>query len=283
MRNLILNSFLLLSATVGLAQNPVRPARSASRDSETNTPAKFVLEQNLPQGPSPLEIDKSVAATNTANRIMLEQRPPQELSPIQIRTPEAAIQVPDQAAAAVPGNQGKSAEVSFLIDAGVQYADEGEYVEAERAYARALESSPGNPDIRFRMGTLYIQMARYKDAVRMLESLVKEFPDSPMVQNNLAWVYATGGEVKNGQLALRYAREALLTVPFASSAWNTLAEAYYVSGEYDKALRSSETSIEMLRLEEGSEETMKGFETQRAKIMRANESSKMLLGLDQKD
>jgi tetratricopeptide (TPR) repeat protein len=283
MRNLILFFSLLLSATVGLAQNSGQPGRSASRDAETNAPAKFMLEQNLPQGPSPLEIDKSVAATNTVNRIMLEQSLPQELSPIQIRTPEAAIQVPDQAAAAVPGNQGKSAEVSFLIDAGVQYADEGEYVEAERAYARALESSPGNPDIRFRMGTLYIQMARYKDAVRMLESLVKEFPDSPMVQNNLAWVYATGGEVKNGQLALRYAREALLTVPFASSAWNTLAEAYYVCGEYDKALRASEYSIELLRLEEGTAEAIKGFEAQRAKIMRANESYKALMKLDQKD
>jgi len=283
MRNLILNSFLLLSATVGLAQNPVQPLRSASRDSETNVPAKFVLEQNLPQGPTPLVLDRSGDATNTVKKITLEQGLPQESAPIQLNTPEAAIQVPEQGKEAAPTSPAKSADISFLVDAGVQYADEGEYAEAERAYIRALEGAPGNPDIRFRLGTLYIQMARYKDAVRMLEALVKEFPDSPMVQNNLAWVYATGGEVKNGKLALRYAREALLTVPFASSAWNTLAEAYYVSGEYDKALRASEYSIELLRLEEGTDEALKGFEAQRAKIMRADESYKALMKLDQKD
>lgn len=284
MRNLILHSFLLLSATVGLAQNLGQPVRNDSRDSATNIPAKFVLEQSLPQGPSPLEIDETSAPTNTAKKMLLEQSLPQGASsPIQISAPEGAILLPGTAKSAATINQGKSADVSFLIDAGVQYADEGEYAEAERAYVRALESSPGNPDIRFRLGTLYIQMARYKDAVRLLEALVKEYPDSPMVQNNLAWVYATGGEMKNGQLALRYAREALLTVPFASSAWNTLAEAYYVSGQYDKALRASETSLEMLRLEEGSAEAIKGFESQRAKIIRANESYKTLLGLDKKD
>ena len=283
MRNLILIFFLLLSATVGLAQNPAQSLRSASRDAETNTPAKFVLEQGLPQGPSPLVLDRSGDATNVVKKITLEQGLPQESAPIQLNTPEAAIQVPEQSKDTAPVSQGKSVDVSFLIDAGVQYADEGEYAEAERAYVRALEGSPGNPDIRFRLGTLYIQMARYKDAVRMLEALVKEFPDSPMVQNNLAWVYATGGEVKNGQLALRYAREALLTVPFASSAWNTLAEAYYVCGEYDKALRASEYSIELLRLEEGTAEAIKGFEAQHAKIMRADESYKALMKLDQKD
>jgi tetratricopeptide (TPR) repeat protein len=278
MRNLILNSFLLLSATIGLAQNP-----SALRDFETNAPAKFVLEQSLPQGPTPLVLDRSGDAPNTVKKITLEQGLPQESAPIQISSPDGAIQVPGQSNVAGPINQGKSVDVSFLVDAGVQYADEGEYAEAERAYIRALEGSPGNPDIRFRLGTLYIQMARYKDAVRMLEALVKEFPDSPMVQNNLAWVYATGGEVKNGKLALRYAREALLTVPFASSAWNTLAEAYYVCGEYDKALQASEYSIELLRLEEGTAEAIKGFEAQRAKIMRADESYKALMKLDQKD
>ena len=73
MRNLILIFFLLLSATVGLAQNPAQSLRSASRDAETNTPAKFVLEQGLPQGPSPLVLDRSGDATNVVKKITLEQ------------------------------------------------------------------------------------------------------------------------------------------------------------------------------------------------------------------
>jgi len=126
------------------------------------------------------------------------------------------------------------------MDAGIQYADEGEYKEAEQAYLRALKADPASPDIRFRLGTLYIMMKRHQEAADMLNALAIEFPGSPMVENNLAWIYATGGEMKNGKLALRHAREALLTAPTQASLWNTLAEAYYVFGQYDQALRASE-------------------------------------------
>ena len=53
-------------------------------------------------------------------------------------------------------NGAKFGQTSFLMDAGVQYADEGEYPEAEQAYLRALANDPGNPDVRFRLSTLYI-------------------------------------------------------------------------------------------------------------------------------
>ena len=204
---------------------------------------------------------------------------PQGASPIVIRE-----MVTNDVAKAAPGemtNQAVISKISFLVDAGIKYTDEGEYTEAERAYLHALESAPGNSDIRFRLGTLYIQMERYRDAVKLLEELATEDPDNPMIQNNLAWVYATGGEMRNGKLAVRHAREAILTVPYAPSAWNTLAEAYYVSGQYDKALSSSEMALDLLRMQEdGSKETLSAFEMQRAKIQRAKDSYKTFFGLD---
>lgn len=210
--------------------------------------------------------------------------PAQELLPeapeIQIRAPETAEKLSGQVENPATTNQAKASAVSFLMDAGVQYADEGEYAEAERAYLRALSGSPGNPEIRFRLGTLYIQMGRFKDAVELLNPLAAEYPDSPIAHNNLAWVYATGGEMKNGGLALRHAREAILITPYAPSAWNTLAEAYYVSGRYDQALRASEHALDLLRLQEDSETNIKDFEAQRAKILRAGEAYKTLSGLD---
>ena len=208
----------------------------------------------------------------------------QELSPgvpgVEIHIPEASATRPPNPDAAAPTNPVKTATVSFLMDAGVQYADEGEYAEAERAYLRALNGSPGNPEIRFRLGTLYIQMGRFKDAVALLNPLAAEYPDNPIAQNNLAWVYATGGEMKNARLALRHARESILITPYAPSAWNTLAEAYYVSGLYDQALRASDHALDLLRLQEDSETSMKDFEAQRAKILRAAEAYKRLSGLD---
>lgn len=174
-----------------------------------------------------------------------------------------------------------TAQVSFLIDTGVQYEDEGEYAEAERAYLRALESAPGDLNIRFRLSTLYIQMKQYARAADLLKKLHEVAPDNVGVCNNLAWIYATGDEIKNGKLALRYAREALLDNPGLPPVWNTLAEAYYVSGDYDAALRSSDLAVELLKKTNPTQETLASFKEQREKIQRAIEAYKRFQGTDE--
>lgn len=171
--------------------------------------------------------------------------------------------------------------ISFLVNAGASYAAEGEYEDAKRAYLRALEIVPNNPDVRFRLSTLYIQMALYKEAVDLLEEMAAEFPDNPLIRNNLAWVYATGGAMRNGKLALHHAREALLSAPAQPSMWNTLAEAYFVSGQYDLALRSSEHAFDLLQSQRNaSEQEVKNFQTQYQKIRRADEAYKRFMGID---
>jgi tetratricopeptide (TPR) repeat protein len=199
--------------------------------------------------------------------------------------------VPAPAPAPAPGSaqdaaaeQARLAKVSFLMNTGVQYANEGEFKEAEQAYLRALQAAPGDPDLFFRLSTLYIQMERFEDAAMLLNKLVEAFPDNPMLQNNLSWIYATGGKMKNSKLALRHAREAILIAPFAASLWNTLAEAYYVSGLYDQALRSSEFAIELLRSQQqkASDEELRSFEAQHKKIQRAAEMYKAFIGLGNK-
>lgn len=179
-------------------------------------------------------------------------------------------------------NTVKTSKISFLMDTGVQYEDAGEYADAEKAYLRALEKDPGNTDIRFRLSVLYIQMKRYAEAVKILKALGSEFPDNAMVQNNLAWVYASGGEMKNGKLALRHAREALLSAPYAPSVWNTLAEAYYVSGDYDKALRSSDQALGLLKSQKQkpSDKVLTAFGEQHKKIERAVEAYKRMMKTD---
>lgn len=172
-------------------------------------------------------------------------------------------------------NTAQSSKLSFLMSAGVEYADEGEYEDAERAYLRALEVDPDNEDIQFRMGTLYVTMERFPDAVRIFEKLASQFPENPLPHNNLAWCYATGQEVRNTTKALRHGREALLYAPYSASAWNTLAEAYYVAGNYKKALRSSEHAIDLLQKNESEGGSLELFMGQRTKILRAEEAMKL--------
>lgn len=214
----------------------------------------------------------------------LAQSVPQGASPITIRTIEertnAAPPAAATAVAAAETGPAKQARIMFLMSTGGQYADAGEYPEAERAYVRALENDPGNPGILASLSTLYIRMERYKEAAGILEDLAARFPESPVVHNNLAWIYSTGGAMKNAKLAVRHAHEALLSNPLEASLWNTLAEAYYVSGQYDKARRACDYAIELLRLQGAAEATVTDYEKQRAKIQRADEASKRFLNLD---
>jgi tetratricopeptide (TPR) repeat protein len=202
-----------------------------------------------------------------------------------VRAQEVAAQAVPQSATplqpiASAGNN-EADRVAALMDAGGQYASEGGYKEAEQAYLSAWEKDPGNETVQFRLGTLYIQMKRYKEAVNMLRPLCDKYPNLPVLNNNLAWIYATADEIKNGQLALRYARETILSAPLLSAAWNTLAEAHYILGEYEQALRTSERAIELLYDQEGAtEEDRQSFLLQYQKIQRAQKSYKMMLNLD---
>jgi tetratricopeptide (TPR) repeat protein len=235
-----------------------------------------------PEAPSLLTAPLAEATNTMAIKIGAEkQEAPAEFIPAEFGSNNAPVKA-EAPAAAAPTNTVDSAKVSFLVDTGLKYADEGEYAEAEQAYLRALQADVGNADILFRLATLYIQMQRYKDAVFILTALAEKFPDNPLVNNNLAWVYASGGEMKNGALAVRYAREAILSAPLGPSLWNTLAEAYYVTGQYEKALRSSERALELLNAQGGAkEEDVRGFQAQYRKIQRADEANKRLMGLDQ--
>ncbi|MDD3276303.1 MAG: tetratricopeptide repeat protein [Kiritimatiellales bacterium] len=208
------------------------------------------------------------------------------LSAVSVQAQDVSAQTPNAPAApletAASSNGSKVDRTDFLMNTGLQYADEGEYAEAEQAYLRALESDPENQTIQFRLSTLYIQMGRYKEAAVLLNALVKDVPDNPVLNNNLAWIYATGGEMKNGKLALRHAREAILSMPIDPSTWNTLAEAYYMLGQYESALRASEYAIALLYTrKDTTKETLLNFQAQQQKIRRADESYKMMLKLDE--
>ncbi|MFA6173405.1 MAG: tetratricopeptide repeat protein [Kiritimatiellales bacterium] len=250
--------------------------------SNTTAQAETNVAKGLPQGSSPLIVSAYGETTNVAVQTGIAvPSTPQGSVPLVTGAYDESTNTVVQTDAASREDKLKAARVSFLMDTGVQYANEGEYKEAEQAYLHALQADPNNGDLYFRLSMLYIQMERYEDAVMLLKRLEASIPGNPMIQNNLAWIYATGGKMKNGKLALRHAREAIMDAPYAPSLWNTLAEAYYVSGQYDKALRSSGFAMELLKMQQNaSKQDIASFEAQHAKIQRAYESYKGLLRLE---
>jgi len=248
-----------------------------------------LMAQELPEKPEPLKLQVEGKSTTTnqvtvktgikkeedsvAPAISLEKKQPVEEGAPQDESEEAASST----------NAVANAKLSFLLNTGIQYAEEGEHEDAERAYLRALETDPESSTIRFRLGTLYILMGRYTNAVPILEALVVEFPDNSQVRNNLAWCYATGEGVRNKKKALLHAREAILSAPIAPSMWNTLAEAYYMAGDYERAERASKHAIDLMIQTDPEQTQMAEFQAQLSKIQRAAQALKRFQGLDDED
>ncbi len=203
-------------------------------------------------------------------------RPIEKVAPPDVLTNQTEATFPHM-------NRVVDSKALFLMNVGIQYTEEEEYEEAERAYLRALKIDPDHERIRFQLGTFYLRMDRYTEAISILEALVAEYPDHSSIRNNLAWAYAIGEGVKNKKMALLHAREALLSAPIDPSVWNTLAEAYYIAGEYEKAERSSKHAIDLMIQTDPEQTQIADFQAQLQKIQRAAQALKRLEGLGNDD
>ena len=130
--------------------------------------------------------------------------------------------------------------IDLLLGVASVYFKEKDYKSAVDAYERILEIDPLNKEARFIAGHVYINAKQYGKAEAMLKALIEEYPDDFQLKNNLAWLYATAEDpaYRNGEKAVRMAQEAMVLAPIDHHVWSTLSEAYYVSGQYEKAYRA---------------------------------------------
>ncbi len=128
-----------------------------------------------------------------------------------------------------------------------EYSHVGSTDRALILFKDILSTDPKNKEARFGLGTTYIQMEQYSNALAVLEPMMAEFPQDYALRNNIAWLYATAKDqrVRDGQKAIRIAQDALLIAPNDFHVWSTLSESYYVAGQYNKALRSAEEALRL--------------------------------------
>jgi tetratricopeptide (TPR) repeat protein len=111
----------------------------------------------------------------------------------------------------------------------------------------------GNPDIVNDVVPLLKERARDKEAKELFDRTYQQFKqkidtgvdmDHPRDKNNLAWLCARCGE--NKQEALALAKAASAAMPDNAAFMDTLAEAHFQVGEYDKAVEI-EKKVVLLR------------------------------------
>jgi len=140
-----------------------------------------------------------------------------------------------------------AAQVEQVLELAFKAQEQGKPEIAIELFRKALVSDPPNRRGRFGLSTALIQTDKFKEALAILEGLVKESPKDYVLKNNIAWVYATARDLsmRNGPRAIHLAQEALLLNPIDCHVWSTLAEAYFISGRYDKALRNAQQALQL--------------------------------------
>ena len=143
-----------------------------------------------------------------------------------------------------------SGEAADLLSGGRQSLQEEKWTEAAALFEKALSLDAGNAEAMFGLSAAYIQLDMLAEALPLLLKLHGQLPLNPMVKNNLAWVYLKSKDpaVKDPRKAVKFARDAVLDVPADYSIWNTLAEAYYAAGQFDRARRAAQSAVRLSTL-----------------------------------
>jgi tetratricopeptide (TPR) repeat protein len=114
-----------------------------------------------------------------------------------------------------------------------------------RLLNKRLAEAPENADIYKALAQLYHRREDLAKAVWAYENILRLDPDDGMALNNLAWILATSEDpdLRDYKRALSLATRAV-QIEGSPTFLDTLAEAYYVNGLYDQALRTIREALD---------------------------------------
>ncbi|MFH0908463.1 MAG: tetratricopeptide repeat protein [bacterium] len=178
-------------------------------------------------------------------------------------------------AAVARGGSTNAAAIDDLLSRTHEEAQAGNNEAAAVTLEAALDRDPGNRDAAVALGRLYLQMSRRRDAIALLEPVMKAEPANFVLMNNIAWVraVATEPDLFNPSEAVRLARAALALAPSDVHVWSTLSEALYAHGEFDEALRAAQQAV---RLAEQDPRSGDGLTTYRAQLTKCGQALRAL-------
>jgi tetratricopeptide (TPR) repeat protein len=116
----------------------------------------------------------------------------------------------------------------------------------KRAVLREIEKTPGNPVLYGILGDFYYNEKEYEETTQAYEKSIRLDPENPRILNNLAWLYATCEDkrILNPKRAVRLAKKAL-ELDNSPHILDTLAESYYTTGNYKKAVETERRALNL--------------------------------------
>ncbi len=95
---------------------------------------------------------------------------------------------------------------------------------------------------------IYHDMGEIKKAVSIYEEILRSYKDAHIALNNLAWIFATTDkeELRDPKRALMLAKRAV-SLKRCAEYLDTLAEAYWINGMRNEAIRAEEEALDMAK------------------------------------
>lgn len=114
----------------------------------------------------------------------------------------------------------------------------------EKLIVLEIEKSPGNAVLYHDLANVYLHKKNFAEAITAYRHAIWLNPQFPPAMNNLAWLYATCEDesLRQPEEALKLALAAVDLFPKAH-VLDTLAESYYVNGQYQQALLAGKQAL----------------------------------------
>lgn len=123
----------------------------------------------------------------------------------------------------------------------------GEFDGAKTELQQVLRIRPEDPVFHSLLGYVLLRRNEFSDAAAEFREAIRLDAKNAAAHNNLAWLYATSPDpYRNPAAALEHARRAVeLTEWKVASAIDTLAEAFYVNGRFEEAVKAENKATEL--------------------------------------
>jgi tetratricopeptide (TPR) repeat protein/thiol-disulfide isomerase/thioredoxin len=172
-------------------------------------------------------------------------------------------------------NQLLRSEPGPLFDLAKLYMRNGEASKAVPLFQEALRLA-STPMGHFELASALVATGQIGESVKSLEAALEIQPNWPVAANNLGWILATSRDdrVRNGKRALELAMLACEQSKFQyPSALSTLAAAQAEMGDFESALKSIASAIEVATRQNESAARIQKYQ-QYQKAYRASEPSR---------
>ena len=162
----------------------------------------------------------------------------------QLQQPYQSIEIARKALAISPFD----ADLHYRL--GLVAGEIGDFTIAVPQFAYALLLQPGRSEVEKKLQLALDFTASSPNAPQQLDALTSSAPDSPILLNDLAWIFATSANsaVRNGAVSVRFSERACALTKRASPKFlATLGAAYAEVGKFSEAIAVARDAATLAR------------------------------------